>query len=60
MYDRNYVAALEDIIMDDLLPMYIVGCRSCGVDPKSNQILAKLMEARNKQKEMPWLLKKNS
>ncbi len=57
MYDRKYVKLLEDLIMDDLLPMYIIGCRASGVDPKSNLILDKLMKARNEQKEIPWILK---
>ncbi len=58
MFDREYVTALEDIIMDELLPMYIVGCRSVGRDPKSNQILEKLMNARMSRRETPWILKK--
>lgn len=58
MYNRKYVEALEDLIMDELLPMYMVGCRSVGIDPKSNQILAKLMDAKKKQGETPWLLMK--
>ena len=60
MYDRAYVTALEDLIMDDLLPMYIVGCRSVGIDPKSNQLLAKILEVKKLQKETPWILMKHN
>lgn len=57
VYDRAYVLALENIIMDDLLPMYIIGCRSVGIDPKSNLVLKKLMDAKMEQREIPWILK---
>jgi hypothetical protein len=57
MYERKYVSALEDLIMDELLPMYIVGCRSTGIDPRANAILAKLMDARKLREEIPWILK---
>jgi hypothetical protein len=57
MYSRKYVKELENIIMDDLLPMYIVGCRSVGIDPRANAILRKLLESKNLEKEIPWLLR---
>lgn len=57
MYDRKYVAALEDLIMDELLPMYLVGCRVTGIDPKSQQVMARLLEAKGQQLETPMLMK---
>lgn len=56
-YDLEYVRELENTIMDDLLPMYLAGCRSCGVDPRMNQVLKRLMEARGLRQEMPYLLR---
>jgi hypothetical protein len=56
MYGREYIKSLEDLIMDELLPMYIIGCRSSGRDPKVNEVLKKLMENKKLKKEMPWLL----
>lgn len=58
MYDRAYIKALEDLIMDELMPMYIVGCRASGRDPKSSEVLQKLMAAKKLQKEIPYLLDK--
>jgi hypothetical protein len=57
-YNTEYLMALENCIMDDLLPMYIVGCRSVGRDPGSNAILKKLLDARTLRGETPFLLKK--
>ncbi len=60
MYDRKYVLELERIIMDELMPMYLTGCRVCGVDPKSNQIVASLLAAKELQNETPYLLKNDN
>lgn len=57
MYDRKYVLRLETLIMDELMPMYLVGCRVSGVNPRQNEIIAKLMDAMNAKEETPWLLK---
>ncbi len=59
MYDRKYVLELENLVMDELIPMYIVGCRSVGRSPGTGEILAKLMKARGERRETPWILKKN-
>ncbi len=60
-YDATYVKKLEDIIMDELLPMYILGCQSQGTQPKQNEILVKLMEARRtSRKQTCYLLSKRS
>ena len=59
MFDRAYVLALENLIMDDLLPMYLIGCRSAGVDPKMSSILKKLMESKALRREYPALLDKS-
>ena len=56
MYDRAYVKQLENIIMDDLLPMYIMGCRSVGINPNTNIIVSKLIDARKLKEEIPALL----
>ncbi len=58
-YDSKYLAALENCIMDDLLPMYLVGCRSVGKDPAQNAILRKLLEAKTLRGDIPFLLKKH-
>ena len=58
MYDRKYVGLLEDLIMDELIPMYIIGCRSIGKKPMVNSILDKLMKARGERRDTPWILKK--
>lgn len=59
MFDRAYVKELENIIMDELLPMYIIGCRSAGRNPMTNAVLDKLMKARILRKEIPYLLNKD-
>lgn len=57
-YNTAYLEALENCIMDDLLPMYLVGCRSVGREPAQNEILKKLLDARTLKTHVPWLLKK--
>ncbi len=57
MYDRKYVLELENLVMDELIPMYIIGCRSVGRKPLVHSILDKLMKARGERREMPWILK---
>ena len=57
MFDRSYVKELEDLIMDELLPMYLAGCRSSGRTANMNDILVRLMRAKTARKETPWLLK---
>jgi hypothetical protein len=52
----KYEIELENIIMDDLIPMYLIGCRSSGIDPKLNTLLKKLIEARGLQREICFLL----
>lgn len=55
-----YSRELENIIMDELLPMYLVGCRSSGSVNKQNSILVSLMEARRARgKEICALLRPN-
>lgn len=56
----KYIKELEDLIMDELIPMYLVGCRSSGRDPKLNLIQKKLLELRSGIVELPALLKKRS
>ena len=58
-YNKKYIKELEDIIMDELLPMYLVGCRSSGIKPNTNKILSKLLEARSLKEEVPALLDKD-
>ena len=55
-YNTEYLMALENCIMDDLLPMYIIGCRSVGKDPATGPILKKLLESRTLKTPIPWLL----
>ena len=59
-YNHAYLEELEDCIMDDLLPMYIIGCRSVGVDPRTNVVLDRLMQAKKLKEEVPFLLRKDS
>lgn len=56
-----YSLALENIIMDELLPMYLVGCRSSGKAEQQNPILIKLMAARREasKQKICALLDKN-
>lgn len=53
---RKYIRELEDLIMDVLLPAYISHCRDRGIDPKSSQILAKLLKMQGRVKPMAALL----
>ena len=48
---KAYSKALEDLIMDQLLPMYLIGCRSSGKPSDQNQILKDLLEARKKTRD---------
>lgn len=57
-YNTEYLMALENCIMDDLLPMYLIGCRAVGREPEQNSILKKLLDARTLRTPVPWLLKK--
>jgi hypothetical protein len=59
MFDRSYVLELENLIMDELLPMYIAGCRSTGRTPNTSEILKKLTQARSRRSEYPALLDKD-
>ena len=47
---KKYAEDLEQLIMDKLLPMYLVGCRSSGVRPDQTEILKKLLEVRRKSR----------
>lgn len=47
---KKYAEELELLIMDKLLPMYLVGCRSSGVRSEQNEILKKLLETRRKSR----------
>ena len=58
-YNNKYVAELENLIMDELLPMYLVGCRSSGVTPSTSRILQKLLTAQRLKEEVPALLDKD-
>ena len=58
-YNQEYVKQLEDTIMDDILPMYLVGCRSVGIDPRMNKVLERLVVARALKEEVPALLRKD-
>lgn len=58
MTSNEYIAALELLIMDDLIPMYIVGCRSRGIDPKVQPLLRRLMEAKRKPNKVAYLLRR--
>ena len=55
MTENKYTEALETLIMDELLPMYIVGCRSKQVDPKLQPILKRLLAAKKKLNPIPYL-----
>lgn len=55
-YNAEYIAELEDLIMDELLPMYLIGCRASGVDPKMNKMLSRLTSARSLKQQVPALL----
>ncbi len=57
-YNREYINELENCIMDELIPMYIVGCRASGRDPNVNPILKRLLEARELKQQIPILLQK--
>lgn len=58
-YNREYINELENCIMDELIPMYIVGCRASGRDPNVNPILKRLLEARELKQQIPKLLQKS-
>lgn len=47
---KKYAEELEVLIMEQLLPMYLVGCRSSNVRPDQNEILKKLLEVRRKSR----------
>lgn len=57
-YNSDYINELENCIMDELIPMYIVGCRASGKDPNMNPILKRLLEARELKQQIPKLLQK--
>ncbi len=57
-YNGDYIKELENCIMDELIPMYIIGCRSSGRDPNVNPILKRLLEARELKQQIPKLLQK--
>lgn len=57
MTSNEYTSALENLIMDDLIPMYIVGCRSRGVDPKLQPLLNRLMKAKRAPNKVAYLLR---
>lgn len=53
---KKYIQELEDLIMDVLLPSHIQYCRNMGIDPRTNDILSKLMEIRKNKRKLPYLL----
>lgn len=55
-YTREYTKALEDLILDKLLPAYIEHYRRLGLDPNQNQIVKDLMLVMRKKREVPALL----
>lgn len=55
-YTREYTKALEDLILDKLLPAYIEHYRRLGLDPNQNSIVKELLVIMKKKREMPALL----
>lgn len=55
----SYEQDLENLIMDELLPIYLVGCRSLGIKSDTNKILKKLMEIRRSRRKLPALLNRD-
>lgn len=57
-YSKEYVQALEDLITDKLLPVYIESCRRKGLDPNTTQIVQELVAIlKKKQTKIPALLR---
>ena len=56
-YTQEYVEALEDLVMDKLLPAYIEHCRRAKIDPNTNEIVKDLLSIMKKKKDVPFLLK---
>lgn len=59
-YNQKYMRELEDLITDELFPMYIIGCRATGIDPRANEIIARLMDIKGYKEEVPYLLRMDS
>lgn len=57
MTQNEYTRALETLIMDDLIPMYIVGCRSKGINPNLQPLLKRLLAAKKKPNKVAYLLR---
>lgn len=57
---KAYSKALEELIMDQLLPMYLVGCASSGISSDQNKILKDLLEARKKTQDKTCALLRGS
>ena len=55
-YTRDYTIALENLIMDKLLPAYIEHSRRKGIDPNTNEIIRELMLIMRTKREIPALL----
>lgn len=55
-YNTEYVQALEDLVMDRLLPSYIEHCRRKGIDPNQHEIIKDLLQIMKKKKQVPALL----
>jgi hypothetical protein len=57
---NNYIKELEDLIGDELLPMYLVGCRAVGKPARTTEILKKLLVLKKLDKPIAALLRKPS
>ena len=55
----EYEKELENLIFEELLPLYLVGCRVQGVRPQTNEIIKKLMELKRNKTVLPAILDKN-
>ena len=55
-YTQAYTKALEDLILDKLLPAYIEHYRRLGLDPNQNEIIKELLIIMRKKKEVPAIL----
>jgi len=56
-YTQEYIEALENLVMDKLLPAYIESCIRKGINPNTNAIVKELLSIMKKKKEVPALLK---